>query len=232
MTTLSQRGGTKAKAKRKERLVGLQFNVAELVADLGDIPLKRIRMTPTPGTATIGDVTANNDSALRTATVELVDGTLVEKPVGMPESEAAMVVGGYLGEWNRKAKLGFFTGEAGVVQLFKDTARAPDVSFFRFDQFPQGQPPKGQVPWMYPDLAVEILSPSNTRRELTKKRREYFAAGTRLVWEVDLKTETVVVYREPNRGEKLTVTDTLDGENVLPGFTLSIREWMDRLTLS
>ena len=72
--------------------------------------------------------------------------------------------------------------------------------------------------------AVRIISPSNTTAEMQRKREELFAAGTRLVWMVDLSTRSVRIYRDPNRFQELTETDELDGEDVLPGFTLSIQE--------
>lgn len=214
------------------RSVGLEFTLPELIADLGHIPLERIRLSPSPGTATVEDALANNESKFRKTIVELVNGTLVEKPVGAPEAEAAHKIGHQVETWNEKAKLGLGLGADGLVRLFKDSARAPDFAFYRFDQFEDGKPPTDQVPWMYPDLAVEILSPSNTRLEMARKRREYFAAGTRLVWEFDLSTRSVNVYREPNRGIRLEESDSLDGDDVLPGFILSLKKFFASLRLS
>jgi Uma2 family endonuclease len=228
VTTLAQSSAGRAKGTKK---VGLGFTVPELIADLGDIDPARIRWKPKPGTATVQDLIAINNSKNRGAIVELVNNTLVEKPMGAPESEAALELGRHVGNWNENVHLGLGLGADGIVQLFADIARAPDFAFYRHDQFPDGQMPEGQVPWMYPDLAVEILSPSNSKREMAKKRREYFAAGTRLVWEVDLAARTVVVYREPNAGVKLKSTDTLDGEEVLPGFKLPIAKWFKSLRL-
>jgi Uma2 family endonuclease len=77
-------------------------------------------------------------------------------------------------------------------------------------------------------LAVEILSPSNTAEEMARKRREYFAAGTRLVWEVEPELRNVTVYTAPEQSTVVTVDQCLDGGPVLPGFTLSVREWFER----
>jgi Uma2 family endonuclease len=77
-------------------------------------------------------------------------------------------------------------------------------------------------------LAVEILSPSNTRDEMRRKRQEYFAGGCRLVWEVEPEERTVRVYTSPTRSTLLRENQTLDGGDVLPGFTLPIRRWFAR----
>jgi Uma2 family endonuclease len=82
---------------------------------------------------------------------------------------------------------------------------------------------------LVPDLAVEILSKSNTRREMQRKLREYFAAGVRLVWYVDPKNVTAEVYTSSD-GEPIRLDENgvLDGSEVLPGLTISIREWFRR----
>ncbi len=205
-------------------------SLADLLRDLGDIPLERIRMIPPPGTATLADLDEANESPLRTAVCELVDATLVEKPVGFSESEAAGELLGEVRDWNKGLKLGFFTSGDAVVQLSPEKGRGPDFAFYLYERFPERKRPPGRIPAMFPDFAVEVLSKSNTKKEMARKRREYFAAGTRLVWEVDLKKQTVAVYREPEQGQVFGIDDTLSGEDVLPGFTISIRKWLDGLT--
>ena len=79
-----------------------------------------------------------------------------------------------------------------------------------------------------PDLAVEILSESNTPAEMERKLREYFAAGTRLVWYADPVARSVTVYTSPEGSTVLREDDTLHGNDVLPGFRLPIREWFER----
>jgi Uma2 family endonuclease len=75
-----------------------------------------------------------------------------------------------------------------------------------------------------PNLAVEVLSRSNTPGEMTAKRQEYFAAGVQLVWEINPETRRVVVYRSPTDATTLTATDNLDGGTVLPGFALPLHQ--------
>ena len=98
-----------------------------------------------------------------------------------------------------------------MLRVQPGRVRLPDVSFFSWDHFPGRILPPGAILGLSPDLAVEVLSPSNTREEMLRKRREYFAGGTRLVWEVDPEERTVRVYTTARRSTLLREGDTLDG---------------------
>src|SRR5436305_5758887 len=163
--------------------------VADLLHALGDVPADRIRMDPPPGTATKDDVLAVYSREKRLC--ELVDGTRVEKPVGYRESRWASILGHFIEDYLDDNNLGMTAGEAGMLELETGLVRIPDLSFISWDQFPNRECPADPAPDAYPDLAVEVLSRSNTRREMERKRREYFAAGTQLVWEVDPVARTV-----------------------------------------
>ena len=78
---------------------------------------------------------------------------------------------------------------------------------------------------MAPDLVVEVLSKGNTPREMNRKLDEYFRAGVRLVWYVDPKRRQVRVFTDREHSVVLGEDDQLEGGDVLPGFTLSIRDW-------
>ena len=103
----------------------------------------------------------------------------------------------------------------------------PDVAFLSQDRLSALKNRPAVVPFA-PDLAVEVISPGNTDKEMDRKLHEYFEAGVKLVWYVYPETQTVLVYRGEDQVRKLTANDTLDGEDVLPGFSLSIREWFSR----
>ena len=92
-------------------------------------------------------------------------------------------------------------------------------------RFPKSKRKRGEIPLVAPDLVVEVLSKGNTPREMKRKLDEYFRAGVRLVWYVDPKRRTVRVYTAPDQSVLLTEDQQLDGGEVLPGFTLSIRDW-------
>jgi len=143
--------------------------------------------------------------------------------MGTEESMLAMFLGRKLGNYADKHNLGIVLGEAGFVELMKGQVRAPDVSFISFAQLPEGKLPKKQrIARVVPDLAVEVLSESNTPKEMARKRRECFARGTQLFWQVNPENKTVEVFTLPSESTALHVGQTLDGGRVLPGFKLQL----------
>jgi Uma2 family endonuclease len=197
--------------------------MADLLDSLGNIPPERVRVQPPPGTATEDDVVAVH--AREKVLCELVDGVLVEKPMGYEESRLASELIFILIGFLRDDDLGTVAGEAGMMRLMPGLVRIPDVSFVLWGHLPERY---GPIPPMAPDLAVEVLSESNTPAEMERKLREYFAAGTQLVWYFDLKTRTVTVYTAPDQWTVLGESETLDGGNVLPGLVIPLRELFER----
>jgi Uma2 family endonuclease len=185
--------------------------LAELLSELGDIPAARVRLYPYPGTATEADAVWVNE---HDTAVELVNGTLVERQMGVPED--------YLGAWLTTLMMNFVVPRRlGMVvigrpqfRMLQGNLREPDVSFTRRDRLPSPLP---QVGGWCPDLCVEILSPGNTRAEMAMKRAEYFAAGCLLMWEIDPRTRTAAVYTAPDAVAHLPADGVLDGGGVLPG---------------
>lgn len=202
--------------------------LADLVHALGDIPLDRIRFRPPPGTATEADVLAAAE-APRKRLCELIDGVLVEKGMGYTESMLAAYLVHLLTAFVRPRNLGLLTTADGTVRLWAGRLRIPDVAFTSWDRLPGRRLPAAPVPQLAPDLAVEVLSASNTAAEMTLKRSDYFAAGVRLVWEVDPVARTVSVYTAVDNPVVLTEGDTLDGGSVLPGFTLPLPDFFGEL---
>ena len=198
----------------------------DLVEDLGCIPLERIAASPPPGTATEEDqlrVSETTDQLF-----ELVDGVLVEKPMGWYESRLAAVLIYLLERFLEEHDLGIALAPDAFLKLSPGLVRAPDVSFLSWSHFPDRMPPEARVPDLTPDLAVEILSATNTTKEMARKRREYFAGGASLVWEMDPPSRTVKVYTDPDTFTTMAEADTLDGAVVIPGFQLPVREWFQR----
>ena len=197
-------------------------NLAELIERLGGVPLDRIRMSPLPGTATLEDVVEIDVHEDRFC--ELVDGVLVEKTMGFHESQIGYVIGWALLDFVKKNDLGVVTGEGGMICLPGDQIRIPDVAFVSWGRFPGGEVPDDPAPKIVPDLAVEVLSPSNSAGEMSRKLKEYFNAGVRLVWYVDPVAKTVTVYTSLTRSKVVPISGTLDGGKVLSGFTLAVRD--------
>jgi Uma2 family endonuclease len=194
----------------------------DLLQGLGGITADRVLWNPRPGTATEADVLTLHDREDRL--YELVDHVLVEKVMGFTESLLASHLIRLLLNFLDLHPLGMVTGEAGTLRLAPGLVRIPDVSFVRWDQV-GGKRPRARVPNVAPDLAVEILSASNTAAEMTRKLLDYFTAGARLVWLIDPEARTVAVYTSPENSGVLTEADTLDGGDVLPGFRLPLREF-------
>lgn len=201
--------------------------VADLVARLGDVPPERILMTPRPGQATEADavrLTGRADKQI----CELIDGVLVRKPMSMHSTILGFWIGHLIQLFLDQHNLGILTGENGMARMATANVRIPDVSFFSWDQLNRTIPDVA-VAGVSPVLAIEVLSPSNTGREMRQKRDEYFASGTRLVWEFDPRTRTVRVFTGVQDSILLTEADQLTGGDVLPGFLVAVRNVFSRL---
>ncbi len=144
--------------------------------------------------------------------------------MGYRQSIVAIAIASELRKFNKTRRTGLVTGPDGMLQILENLVRLPDVAFTSWKRFPGGTVPPDPAPLAWPEIAVEVLSPSNTRREMERKRHEYFSAGTQLVWIVDIDERTVTVYMAPEQLTVLHENDTLDGGAVLPGFTLSLKE--------
>ena len=196
--------------------------LADLQHRLGDIPPGRIRMDPPPGTATAADVTRLQEK--EGVLCELIDGVLVEKSMGYKESGLAIWIARLLGTFVEKHNLGLVTGADGTMQLMAGLVRIPDVAFVSWDRIPGDGWPEEPIPDLVPNLAVEVLSRSNTPGEMRLKREDYFSTGVELVWEVDVEARTVTVWTSETESTKLKGKATLDGGDVLPGFSCKVAE--------
>src|SRR5207248_8224464 len=103
-----------------------------------------------------------------------------EKPMAFAASNVAGLILTAIQNFIAPRDLGVVVGEQGMMRLVKGLVRAPDVSFLSWDQFPTRQVTDDPVPHLHPDLAVEVFSKGNTRKEMARKRREYFRSGCRL----------------------------------------------------
>lgn len=198
-------------------------NGAEWLRALGGVPLERIIFYPWPGTATESDLLRLVERDKRLC--ELVDATLVEKPMGFIEAMIAMNLGTDLNIFVRPRNLGLVSGADSTLRMTAGNVRLPDVSFICREHLPGGYAPAEAIPSLAPDLAVEVLSESNTAKEMDQKLKEYFASGTRLAWIIDPPSRTVAVYTSPAKPPQiLDDAAELDGGNVLPGFVLPVAD--------
>jgi Uma2 family endonuclease len=203
--------------------------MADRLEELGHISADRLRLFPPPGTATVEDLL--NANSHRKPLCELIDQTLVEKAGGFESSLVAATILAILHGFVAPRRLGFVSGADGMFRLLASTVRAPDVAFVSREQLPDGKFPAEAYPPFAPDLVVEVLSPGNTKAEMSRKRVEYFHSGTRLVWMVDCVNRSVAVCTSPSAVRILNEEATMDGGEVLPGFSSPVADFFADLDL-
>jgi len=203
-------------------------NGEEFLHSLGDIPMSRVIWNPLPGTATEQDLLALVDGANKRL-CELVNGTLVEKPLGYEEGIIALNIASALRAFVKGRKLGMVNGADGTMRMSRGNIRLPDVSFVAAADIPEGKRPRDRVPKLPPTIAVEVISDTNTAGEMENKLREYFASGSKLVWLVYPKSKSVAIYDQASNQPRQTLSGdaTLDGGIALPGFFLRLTDVFD-----
>ena len=159
---------------------------------------------------------------------ELVQGRLlVREPGAYQHGKLSMVIGAALHAWVAPRKLGDVVGaETGfTLRRNPDTVRAADAAFISTARMP----PRGGTGFaeLAPDLVVEVLSPSDRAGEVRAKTADWIDAGVRLVWLIDATHRSAVVHRADGSSHRLSAGDQLDGETVLPGFTLPLSDLFD-----
>jgi Uma2 family endonuclease len=157
---------------------------------------------------------------------EVVDGQIVEKePMGAYEILVGSFLNTCLDGFARTSNCGRAVSEmlfdfgAGLAQ------RRPDVAFVSYSRWPRV--PRTQAWAVVPELAVEVISPSNTFEEVLGKVHEYFQAGVQHVWVVAPPQQQVYVYQSPSHIRVVNVQDELAGDPFLPGFRLKLAELFD-----
>lgn len=198
------------------------WTAIDLAERFGPIPMNRIITRPAPGQATEADAIQLTDRKIRLC--ELVDGILVEKVMGANESMLAAELIYLLKRFLRSRKSGVVLGEAGLLRLAPGLIRIPDVAFLSKEKFPGGRLPRTSAWSLAPDLAIEVVSPGNTKKEMNEKLRDYFAAGSKLVWYVYPKLRQVEVFTSPTSKRIVKRDQILDGGAVLPGLEINLEE--------
>jgi Uma2 family endonuclease len=156
---------------------------------------------------------------------ELVRGVLiVREPPGAQHGFVAMNLGRELSVHVKRTGIGrVFAAETGFKLMSDpDTVRAPDVAFVAAERVAPTQ--TTGYPSLAPDLAVEVLSPGDRSGEVLAKIADWLSAGARLVWVVDPVRRVARVYRQDGSESILSEDQTLDGEDVVPGFACRLVE--------
>jgi Uma2 family endonuclease len=163
---------------------------------------------------------------------EIVNGELIDMGNsgalhGYVCSTLMILLGGYI----RIQNLGAMFDSSTAFKMKNGNKRSPDISFFAKERL-QGMTelPSGFLEGA-PDLAVEVLSPGNTVEEIDEKIAEYFENGTRLVWVISPTQHYILVYRSAQEPDRLLKSaNSLDGEDVIPGFTLPVADLFQKLS--
>lgn len=155
---------------------------------------------------------------------EVVDGQIVAKTMGAREIEIGSILAQALGSFARPNRLGrAITEMIFRIDPAKNLQRRPDTAFISDQRWPfRRRVPDAPVWDLVPDLAIEVISPTNSANAVHDKMHEYFEAGVRQVWVVYTKRSEVYVYSSPKLIQVLQLGDELDGGDLLPGFRLPL----------
>ncbi len=157
---------------------------------------------------------------------ELIRGVLCQTmPTGNEHGVIVVNLASELRNYIKPRKLGRVTAsDSGVwLEHDPDTVREPDIAYFSTQKIPLDERVTGYAE-VVPDLVVEIASPGDTRREVNDKALMWLSYGVRLVWVVHPDTRTVDAHRPQAGVSTLTQDDTLEGFDVLPGFTCNVSD--------
>lgn len=202
----------------KVRRPAMPSNVADLLARLG-VSADRVLLSPPPGTATVRDLVAAARGP-EGRPCELLYGTLVEKPAMTEEGILTAWLTGELHTYLKRTKLGPQAGGDCPFELPDGTVRLPDVSFVAWEEVPTAAGRAKAVWRATPAFVVEVLSRSNTAKEVAAKLGDYFRAGCRIVWVINPPKKSARVYTAETEFTEYGRGDVLDGGDVLPGFTV------------
>jgi Uma2 family endonuclease len=163
---------------------------------------------------------------------EVIDGVRVERePMGAFETVLASWLCYLLNGFAVGKKLGLAVSEVlFVLNAQRNLRRRPDVAFVSYARWPTAAVAREAAWNVVPDLAVEVVSPTNLAEEIDSKITDYFQSGVRLVWVFYPDSGRVYVYQSPTQVSIVERTDTLDGGEVLPGLRLPMAQLYEAVT--
>jgi len=209
--------------------IAIAVTIDDFLSELGGIAACRLMLDPPPGQATLDDLVRVNDYAKRRL-VELIDSTLVEKAKGYEASVVAAAILNILRNFVVANRLGVVSGADGMFQL-RSSVRGPAVGYVARERLPNQKFPSESYPALEPNLVVEVLSPGNTKGEMTRKRLEYFHSNVQIVWIVDCINRSVAAYTSPSKVRVYSEEETIDGGLAIPGFTASVSDFFNDLDI-
>jgi Uma2 family endonuclease len=160
---------------------------------------------------------------------ELIRGEVTTMPLpGGRHGKIALKIGRTLGNFVETHALGeTYAAKTGfLIERDPDTVRGADVAFVRSERLSEINHPDKHIPFA-PDLAVEVVSPTDRRVDVLEKTEAWLTSGARMVWVVDSKSRTITVHRPGIEPVTLTADQTLDGSDVVPGFSCRVADCFD-----
>ncbi|WP_254513241.1 Uma2 family endonuclease [Anatilimnocola floriformis] len=196
------------------------LTLVDLANRFGEIPPARICMDPPPGEATEADLLHYSDHDNRL--FELVDGTLIEKTMGTFEALVALTIATALNNYLKTNRLGVALGSDGQLKIKPDLIRVPDVCFISRERLKASDFLKVAIASVSPNLAIEVISRSNSKREMSEKLNEYFETGTEEVWYVYPEKKELHQYTAIDQCQVMQENEAVTSSRLLPGFSLLI----------
>ena len=161
---------------------------------------------------------------------ELIEGELVMSPAGFDHEWIGGRLLTRMTVHAEQHRLGVVCGSSLGCWMSNDDLLCPDVSFISRARLSSTRLAPRKFFRGAPDLVVEIMSPFDTVGKVRKKMEDYFSSGARLAWTINPPEKSILVYRSSSADRLLRLTDTLDGEDVLPGFRLPLAELFAELS--
>lgn len=158
---------------------------------------------------------------------EIENGQKVEiPPMGLLEGIMASYLSQVMGNFAYQKGMGIVVIETNFALQPDARTRRPDLAFVSFVRWKEAPPPETDIEaWhVVPNLAVEVVSKSNTADEIAEKVKEYLAAGVELVWVIYPRQRQAHVFRPQGALQVLEENEELQGEQVLPGFKIKLAD--------
>lgn len=199
----------------------IPITLVQLAERFGDIPATRICLNPAPGTATEDDVIRFQEGG--DCLYELVDGTMIAKDMGTYESHIGGMIYGLLFVYLRQNPIGIVIPADGMFRLRSANVRLPNVAFIANARLQDAAIRRQKIAGISPNLAIEVISAGNSRKEMDDKLKEYFVSGSQEAWYVYPKKRELHQFVTPQAPQvwqgSAKVTSAL-----LPGFELNLAE--------
>jgi len=154
---------------------------------------------------------------------ELIEGVIKVTPAGMYHERISLKLGALIWVYLDSNPIGEAYGSSVGFNLPSGDLLSPDASFVSFARLPGGKVPEG-FGKLSPDLAVEIVSPSDSMVDVEEKAELYLSNGTRMVWVISPRSRRATIYRPNERVQVMEDQDMLDGRDVLPGFAVKLAD--------